>query len=187
MDSALDTIAEFEPFMQEAIRLAKESAQRDEVPVGAVVVQKQFPNSVKHTNLAAEPYGFANGRIVGYGRDRKIELSDPTAHAEVLALRDAAKRLGDWRLEDCALVVTLEPCPMCAGAALLSRIPLVVFGARNPKFGAIETQLHLLQHPGWNHNVRTIGGCCEQECASVLQSYFRKKRAGGDAAEGEKA
>jgi tRNA(adenine34) deaminase len=147
---------EAEKWMREALNLARAAAGADEVPVGAVVVR--------------------DGKIIGAGQDRRIELRDPTAHAEVLALRQAAMYLGDWRLEDCTLIVTLEPCPMCAGAALLARVPLVIYGARNPKFGAVETQMQLLAHEGWNHATRTPGGVLEAECAEVMSHYFRAKR-----------
>jgi tRNA(adenine34) deaminase len=149
-------VAAAERWMREALQLAHAAAAADEVPVGAVVVRGE--------------------QVIGRGQDRRIELRDPTAHAEVLALREAAQHLGDWRLEDCTLVVTLEPCPMCAGAALLARVPLIVYGARNPKFGAVETQVQLLAHTGWNHSSRTIPGILEPECGAVMSEYFRRKR-----------
>ncbi|MCX7717971.1 MAG: tRNA adenosine(34) deaminase TadA [Candidatus Sumerlaeaceae bacterium] len=149
----------YEQWMREALTLAREAAAAREVPVGAVVVRW--------------------GTVIGRGRERKIELSDPTAHAEVLALREAAASLGDWRLEDCALFVTLEPCPMCAGAALLARVPLVVYGAANVKFGAIETRDSLLSGPAWNHRVRTVGGVLADEAAALLTEFFAAKRSGG--------
>jgi tRNA(adenine34) deaminase len=113
---------------------------------------------------------------VGRGRDRRLELTDPTAHAEILAMRAAATTLGDWRLEGCALYVTLEPCPMCAGAALLARIPLIVYGADNAKFGAVETHTALLDYGGWNHRVDTRGGVLAEESAALLREYFARKR-----------
>lgn len=143
-------------WMREALIEAEAAAAADEVPVGALVVHQD--------------------KVIGRGHDRKVELSDPTAHAEILAMREAAVHLGDWRLEECTLVVTLEPCPMCAGAALLARLPTIIYGARNPKFGATETQLPLLAHPGWNHRVQTFGGVLEPECGQVLREYFRRKR-----------
>ena len=174
-------LAVFEPLMREALRLAAESAAADEVPVGAVVAQyKGLTQLVKTRRMADMSSGAGSLPIIGRGRDRKAELSDPTAHAEVLALREAARATGDWRLEDCVLVVTLEPCPMCAGAALLSRVPLVIYGARNPKFGAIETQIGLLMHDGWNHAVLASGGCLENECSVVLKNYFQGKRQHSD-------
>ncbi|MGI8905360.1 MAG: tRNA adenosine(34) deaminase TadA [Candidatus Sumerlaeaceae bacterium] len=143
-------------WMREAIALARQAAELDEVPVGAVVVH--------------------NDKLIGQAHDLRVQLRDPTAHAEVLALRQAAEHLGDWRLENSTLVVTLEPCPMCAGAALLARIPLVVYGAKNPKFGAVESQMPLLAHKGWNHRTQTVAGVLETECAELLQHYFRAKR-----------
>jgi tRNA(Arg) A34 adenosine deaminase TadA len=150
--------AEYERWMREALVLAREAAAAGEVPVGAVVVRA--------------------GGVIGRGRERKIERSDPTAHAEVLALREAAAAIGDWRLEDCALFATLEPCPMCAGAALLARVPLVVYGAPNMKFGAIETIASLLDGPLWNHRVQTVGGVLADEAAAILTAFFAAKRAG---------
>ena len=141
-----------------ALALARDAADADEVPVGAVVVR------------------LSDGTVVGRGRERKVEMSDPTAHAEVLALRDAARALGDWRLEGHALGVTLEPCLMCAGAALLARVELVVFGASNPKFGAMGGLADPLSAPGWNHRVRVEGGVMAGECAALLKSYFAAKR-----------
>jgi tRNA(adenine34) deaminase len=174
-------LAVFESLMREALYLAQESAAADEVPVGAVVAQgKGLSQLVKTQRMAEISAGAGALQVLGRGRDRKTELSDPTAHAEILALREAALAAGDWRLEDCVLVVTLEPCPMCAGAALLSRIPLVIYGARNPKFGAIETQIGLLMHGGWNHSVLASGGCLESECSAVLKNYFQGKRQHGD-------
>jgi tRNA(adenine34) deaminase len=143
-------------WMREALALARGAATANEVPVGAVVVRGDV--------------------IIGRGRERKIEFRDPTAHAEILALREAAATFGDWRLEDCALFVTLEPCPMCAGAVLLARVPLVVYGARNDKFGAIETHVPLLDYRGWNHEVGVVGGVLEQDCAGVLREFFSRKR-----------
>lgn len=144
--------------MTEALRLAKESATQDEVPVGAVVIQT------------------ATGEIIGRGRDCKMERHDPTAHAEILAMREAASHLGDWRLEGCTLVVTLEPCPMCAGAAIMARLDAVIFGATNPKFGATGTQVNLPEAARWNHPLPVRGGLMAEECGLVLSGYFRAKR-----------
>ncbi len=144
--------------MQEALELARESAGEDEVPVGAVVVR------------------VSDGTIIGRGRDRKMALHDPTAHAEITAMREAAAALGDWRLEGCALVVTLEPCPMCAGAAIMARIDAIIYGADNPKFGATGTLVNLPADARWNHLVRVEGGVLADECGAVLKDYFRAKR-----------
>ena len=145
--------------MTAALDQARAAAAIGEVPVGAVVVR------------------LADGAILGLAHEQKIQLSDPTAHAEILALRAAGGQINDWRLEECALVATLEPCAMCAGAALLARIPLVVYGAANPKFGAIETRLHTLaEEVGWNHRVQVISGVLAIECGALLTDFFRKRR-----------
>lgn len=144
--------------MGAALALARQSAAEDEVPVGAVVVR------------------LSDGEIIGRGRDRKMALHDPTAHAEITALREAAAHRGDWRLEGCALVVTLEPCPMCAGAAIMARIDSIVYGAANPKFGAAGTRMDVPGGAVWNHRVRVHGGVMADECGSILTNYFRAKR-----------
>jgi tRNA(adenine34) deaminase len=149
-------LARAEAWMREALDLARIAAGEDEVPVGAVVVE--------------------GDRIVGRGRDRRMALRDPTAHAEVLALREAGQQTGDWRLEGCEVFVTLEPCAMCAGAILLARIDALYFGAANPKFGAVGTRLDLLGDHGWNHRVRVAGGILADECARLLRNYFQNKR-----------
>ncbi|PKO20141.1 tRNA-specific adenosine deaminase [candidate division BRC1 bacterium HGW-BRC1-1] len=148
----------FDEWMGEALREATDAQTADEVPVGAVVVH--------------------DGKVIGRGRDRRVELRDPTAHAEVLAMREAALALGDWRLEGCALFVTLEPCPMCAGAALMARLPLLVYGANNDKFGALITRTHLADTPAWNHRMAHVGGVRAEECAALLKDYFSRKRRG---------
>ena len=143
-------------FMSRAIELARMAEAAGEVPVGAVVAK--------------------GAHVIGRGRERKIELSDPTAHAEVLAIREAAASLKDWRLGGCVLVTTLEPCPLCAGAALLARVPLIVYGAKNEKFGPVQTIMPLLSEPRWNHSVETIAGVLEDECAQLLRLFFADRR-----------
>ena len=144
--------------MREALALAREAAGRGEVPVGAVVVR--------------------GGQVIGRGFDSRIGMTDPAAHAEIVAMREAARVAGDWRLEDVVLYVTLEPCAMCAGAALLARVPLVVYGAPNPKFGAVESIINMYDSPRWNHHVETLAGVLAAECAEVLSGFFRDKRSG---------
>jgi tRNA(adenine34) deaminase len=148
--------AQAETWMREALEQARLAAAEDEVPVGAVVVR--------------------HGRVVGRGHDQRMALCDPTAHAEILALREAARQLGDWRLERCEVFVTLEPCAMCAGAILLARIKALYFGAPNPKFGAVGARLNVLGDHGWNHRVQVVGGLLADECARLLGDYFRAKR-----------
>jgi len=144
--------------MHEALNLARQSAAEDEVPVGAVVIKSD------------------TGEIIGRGRDRKMALADPTAHAEILAMREAAAALGDWRLEGCTLVVTLEPCPMCAGAAIMARIDAIIYGADNPKFGATGSLCNIPVDARWNHSLRLEKGLLAEECGAVLKDYFRDKR-----------
>ena len=148
--------ARSEAMMRLALEEAARAAAEDEVPVGAVVVLGET--------------------VIGRGHDQRIALCDPTAHAEILALRQAAARLGDWRLEGCELFVTLEPCAMCAGAILLARIETVCFGASNPKFGAVGTRINVLGEHGWNHRVRVAGGLLADECSRLLADYFRARR-----------
>ncbi|MBM3334769.1 nucleoside deaminase [Candidatus Sumerlaeota bacterium] len=145
-----------ETWMRCAIEQAQIAAEQDEVPVGAVVVLDET--------------------AVGRGYDRRMALRDPTAHAEVLALREAAQKLGDWRLEGCEIFVTLEPCAMCAGAILLARVSALYFGATNAKFGAVGTRINLLGGHGWNHRVRVVGGILADDCARPLADYFRVHR-----------
>jgi len=146
-----------ETWMREALDEARIAATEDEVPVGAVVVR--------------------NDEILARDHDRRTALRDPTAHAEILALREAARRVGDWRLEGCDLYVTLEPCAMCAGAILLARIETLCFGAANPKFGAVGSRFNVLDDHGWNHRVNVTAGILAGQCAALLSEYFRNKRA----------
>ena len=145
-----------EMFMRLALDEANRAFEHDEVPVGAIVR--------------------LGGDVVARGRDKRIETGDPAAHAEILALREAAQRLGDWRLENCTLYVTLEPCPMCAGALILSRIPCLVYGAPNLKMGAVRSLCSLLDIPGWNHSVEVVEGILRDECAEILTRFFSRKR-----------
>ena len=147
-----------EKWMREALDEARLSAERGEVPVGAVVV--------------------CGEEILGRGRDRREELHDPSAHAEILALREAAARRGDWRLDDCDLYVTLEPCPMCAGAILLARIRSVCYALDNPKWGAVESKSRLLEPGLFNHTTvyRRSSDSCGQSSRELLQSFFQEGR-----------
>ncbi len=142
--------------MQHALTLAREAAAQGEVPVGAVVVRGE--------------------EIVGEGWNRPISANDPTAHAEVVALRDAANRIGNYRLTGTALYVTLEPCLMCAGAIIHARVETLVFGARDPKRGAIDSIAHAFKTPGLNHRVMVRGGVLAEEGGALLQAFFRERR-----------
>ena len=143
-------------WMQEALREAKRGAELGEVPVGAVVV--------------------ANGRIIARAHNRNNLDNDPTAHAEVLALRAAGEATGNRRLTRCELFVTMEPCAMCAGALVHARIQRLVYGARDPKAGAVESVLAVVNHPGLNHRMAVTGGVLAGRCAEIVQSFFRARR-----------
>jgi tRNA(adenine34) deaminase len=154
-----------EHFMQEALQEARLALQRAEVPVGAVVV-------VDH-------------EIVGRGHNQRQTLPDPTAHAEVLALRQAAQQLGQWQLTTATLYVTLEPCIMCLGAVVLSRISCLVFGCKDPKAGACGSQFDILGMRRLNHTFAVIGGVCEDEASALLRGFFQAlRRRGGRVVEG---
>ena len=143
--------------MTAALELARACLPDGDVPVGCVVVGP-------------------DGAVVGRGRNRREADGDPTAHAEVLALRDAAATLGRWRLDDCTLVVTLEPCPMCAGAIVLARVPRVVMGAWDPKAGAAGSVHDLLRDRRLNHTVEVVPEVLAQECGAVLREFFAAHR-----------
>jgi tRNA(adenine34) deaminase len=147
--------------MQEALRAARAALEADEVPVGCVVVHED--------------------RIVGRAHNQREMLRDPTAHAEMIALTQAAGALETWRLEGCTLYVTLEPCAMCAGAMVLGRIDRLVYGATDPKAGAVESVFRLLDEPRLNHRVEVTKGILAAECGAVLSDFFRTKRAEDDA------
>ncbi len=143
-------------FMGEALRQAARACAAEEVPVGAVVVR--------------------DGRVVARAFNHVELLKDATAHAEMLALTQAEEALGDWRLTDCTLYVTKEPCPMCAGAIVHVRLARLVFGANDPKAGAAGSALNLLQFPTLNHRCAITGGVREPECRALLQNFFAEKR-----------
>ena len=145
-----------ETFMHEALRLAAKARAAEEVPVGAVVVREE--------------------KIVSRAYNQVELLKDATAHAEMLALTAAEAALGDWRLTDCDLYVTKEPCPMCAGAIIHTRIRRVIFGCSDTRAGAAGTVMNLLQHKALNHRCRVTSGVLQAECAALLQDFFQKKR-----------
>lgn len=142
--------------MRQALDEAEVAAREDEVPVGAVIVHK--------------------GKVIARAHNQREQLHDPTAHAEMIAITQAAEALQSWRLDECTLYVTLEPCPMCAGAILQARIPLVVYGARDPKAGAVETLFHLLDDPRLNHRCQTLPGVLADECSAILTRFFQRQR-----------
>jgi tRNA(adenine34) deaminase len=145
-----------ELWMEEALRSAQRALEAGEVPVGAVVIR--------------------NGEIVGRGWNRNIASSDPTAHAEVVALRQASASVGNHRLGDCELFVTIEPCAMCAGAMVHARIKRLIYGADDPKAGAVHSVMQVLNHPRLNHQMEVRGGVLAAGCAELLQQFFKSRR-----------
>ncbi|HXZ39538.1 MAG TPA: tRNA adenosine(34) deaminase TadA [Terriglobales bacterium] len=154
--SSRGTTSTDELWMEEAIRAAQRALEMDEVPVGALVI--------------------CEGKVVGRGRNRNLADSDPTAHAEIIALREAGKNVGNHRLGDCELFVTIEPCAMCAGAMVHARLKRLVYGADDPKAGAVYSVLQVLNHPGLNHRMEVRGGVLGGKCAELLQEFFRSRR-----------
>ncbi len=149
-------------FMQSAIEQARLALEKKEVPIGAVIVK--------------------DGEIIAAAHNLRETNQNATAHAEVLAINEACEKLGTWRLEGATLYVTLEPCPMCAGALIMSRVDRVVYGARDPKGGCAGTFMNLLEDERFNHQCEVVSGVCEEACGSMLTSFFkdlreRKKRA----------
>ncbi|MFW0184191.1 tRNA adenosine(34) deaminase TadA [Rothia sp. CCM 9418] len=144
-------------WMQEALVLAEHALESSDVPIGALVVT-------------------SDGSVIGRGYNQREKNQDPTAHAEIIALREAAEQCGQWRLEDCTLVVTIEPCIMCAGAILLSRISTVVLGAWEEKTGAAGSLYDVLRDRRYPHSVEVYSGVLEEECASLMKTFFEKKR-----------
>jgi len=155
MNSSIDRVSD-ESFMREALRLAKKAYEADEVPVGAVVVRQE--------------------KIIARAYNQVELLKDATAHAEMVALTEAEAAVGDWRLVDCDLYVTKEPCPMCAGAIVHTRIRRLIFGCPDPRGGAAGSIVNLLHMPGLNHHCEITPGVLQEECAAILQEFFRKQR-----------
>jgi len=142
-------------FMQRAIELAKIAANNNEVPVGAVIVK--------------------NGQIIAEGINMRESKQNALSHAEIEAINNACKKLNSWRLDDCEMYVTLEPCPMCTGAIINSRIKILVFGAYDKRAGSIDSVINLCDYP-YNHKPEIYGGICEDECLEILQDFFKKLR-----------
>lgn len=145
-----------EKYMREAIKQARKAAKIDEVPIGCVIVY--------------------DDKIIARGYNRRNIDKSTLAHAEIIAIRKAAKVIGDWRLEDCTMYITLEPCPMCAGAIVQARIPRVVVGAMNPKAGCAGSVINLLQMDGFNHKAELTSGVLVDECRTMLQDFFKEMR-----------
>jgi tRNA(adenine34) deaminase len=142
--------------MRAALALAAEARRRGEVPIGAVVA--------------------IDGVVIGEGFNQPIGSHDPTAHAEIVALRDAGRRIGNYRLTGATLYVTIEPCQMCVGAMIHARIARVVYGTREPKAGAIDSAMRAHEHPALNHRMSATGGVLEEECRAMIQGFFKEAR-----------
>lgn len=149
---------EDEKWMKMALELAEVAAQRDEVPVGAALVR--------------------DGKLLGEGYNRPITAADPTAHAEIMALRDAAARQANYRLAGSTLYVTIEPCTMCFGAMMHARVARLVYGAREPRAGVCESQLQLPQADFYNHRINVTAGVCAEQAAALLKGFFAQRRQG---------
>jgi len=145
-----------EKYMRECIRLAKKASANGDVPIGCVIVYE--------------------GKILARGYNRRIVDKNVLGHAEIIAIKKACKKMSDWRLEDCTMYITLEPCQMCAGAIVQARIPRVVVGAMSPKAGCAGSVINLLQIPAFNHQVELTTGVCEEECSAMLSEFFRNLR-----------
>ena len=145
-----------EAYMEKALQEAEKAAARGEVPVGAVIIK--------------------DGLVLARAHNMREQWRDATAHAEVIAIREACRALQNWRLTGCTLYVTGEPCPMCAGAIFNSRVDTVVFGCRDNRAGAVESLFNVLSHPSLNHQPQVIGGILEDRCAAVVKEFFAKRR-----------
>ncbi|MCG2683430.1 MAG: tRNA adenosine(34) deaminase TadA [Planctomycetales bacterium] len=145
--------------MRTALEEAQQALQEDEVPVGAAIVH--------------------DGRLIARAHNQRERLRDPTAHAEMIAITQAAESLRSWRLDGCTLYVTLEPCPMCAGAIVQARVPTVVYGAADPKAGAVDSLYRMLNDPRLNHRVETIAGVLAAPCGEILSRFFQQQRRQG--------
>jgi tRNA(adenine34) deaminase len=143
-------------YMRLALAEARRALEEGEVPIGAVIARRE--------------------QIVAAAHNQREQLADPTAHAEMIAITQAAQAVGDWRLTDCVLYVTLEPCPMCAGAILQARLPQLVYGAADPKAGAVESLYRLLEDVRLNHTVTATGGVLAEECGELLRDFFAAQR-----------
>ena len=149
-------MTEDEKYMRQAIRLAKKAGDNGDVPIGCIIVYQ--------------------GKVIGRGYNRRNKDKSPLAHAEIMAIKKASKIIGDWRLEECRMYVTLEPCQMCSGAIVQARIPEIVIGCMNPKAGCAGSIINILDMPAFNHQVSIIRGVCQQECSEMLKEFFKNLR-----------
>jgi len=143
-------------FMQEALKEARRAYDLDEVPIGCVIVK--------------------DDKIIARAANERVTRANVLCHAEILAIGQACEAIGDWRLEDCRIYVTIEPCPMCAGAIIQARVPTVIYGAKNPKAGCAGSILNILEEPRFNHQAQVISGVLEEECAAIMREFFKRFR-----------
>jgi tRNA(adenine34) deaminase len=172
-----------EKYMKAALKQAKKGLKLGEVPIGCVIVYAGSPhrhpeNQPKSEAIAATKRvaSLKPDQIIGSGYNRRNSDKNALAHAEITAIRRASKLIGDWRLENCVLYVTLEPCQMCAGAIVQARIPLVVLGSMNPKAGCAGSILNILEMSEFNHQAQVVRGVLEEECSAMLEDFFRELR-----------
>ena len=149
-------MTEDEKYMRQAIRLAKKAGDNGDVPIGCIIVYQ--------------------GKVIGRGYNRRNKDKSPLAHAEIMAIKKASKIIGDWRLEECRMYVTLEPCQMCSGAIVQARIPEIVIGCMNPKAGCAGSIINILDMPAFNHQVSITRGVCQKECSEMLKEFFKNLR-----------
>jgi tRNA(adenine34) deaminase len=158
------TLRGHEHFMALALKEAEKAAAAEEVPAGCIIIN------------TAEDREMPVGAVIGRAHNQTELLRDPTAHAEMIAITQAASTIGDWRLTDTILYVTKEPCPMCAGGIVLARVPTVVYGVPDPKRGGAQSIFNILDHPNLNHRCEVVTGVMEAECREILQGFFRARR-----------
>lgn len=149
-------MTEDEKYMRQAIRLAKKAGDNGDVPIGCIIVYQ--------------------GKVIGRGYNRRNKDKSPLAHAEIMAIKKASKIIGDWRLEECRMYVTLEPCQMCSGAIVQARIPEIVIGCMNPKAGCAGSIINILDMPAFNHQVSITRGVCQKDCSEMLKEFFKNLR-----------
>ena len=169
-----------EYYMNLAIREARKALKHDDVPIGCIIVY-DGTNPASKADQHAASLGIEPGTILGRGYNRRNKDRSALMHAEVIAIRQACRALEDWRVEDCTMYVTLEPCPMCAGAIVLARVDAVVWGVSDPKRGG-GTTFGVFDHPGINHHPEVVAGVLEEPCRAVLVDFFRRRRAEREAA-----
>ncbi|MDR2546125.1 MAG: nucleoside deaminase [Lachnospiraceae bacterium] len=183
--SDFNTDEKHEMYMRLALKEAKEGINLGETPIGCVIVYGGSQHEKAENRRESEALALTRhktmlipGQVIGSGYNRRNTDRSPLAHAEITAIAEAVKLVGDWRLDNCIMYVTLEPCQMCAGAIIQARIPMVVIGAMNPKAGCAGSLLNILEMPKFNHQAKVVRGVLADECSSLLTGFFRELREG---------